>query len=131
MPRSATCPSCGRVLQLADDFQRRKVRCPECGVYCEVPGPGGESPSPKPATEHGFTSDSRLSGSDDPLVAPTTDPALVPESKFPPNGRTEPAGDRAAPEHDRAARADHPSRPTSTSSSAAGRRTDRAEKKLA
>ncbi|HLN26382.1 MAG TPA: zinc ribbon domain-containing protein [Gemmataceae bacterium] len=36
MAVSVTCNSCGKVLQLPEDFRRPKIRCPDCGVYCEV-----------------------------------------------------------------------------------------------
>jgi DNA-directed RNA polymerase subunit M/transcription elongation factor TFIIS len=31
------CPSCGQAVSVADDYNRRKIRCPDCGVYCDVP----------------------------------------------------------------------------------------------
>lgn len=36
MALSVVCHSCGHRIGLAEDFSRRKVRCPECGVMCEV-----------------------------------------------------------------------------------------------
>ena len=36
MTRSVICQSCGQRIELAVEFTRRKVRCPECGVMCEV-----------------------------------------------------------------------------------------------
>src|SRR5260370_29275439 len=36
MSLSVICHSCGHRIALAEDFSRRKVRCPECGVMCEV-----------------------------------------------------------------------------------------------
>jgi hypothetical protein len=34
MTFSLTCPNCGRRLHVAENIGRRKVQCPECGVYC-------------------------------------------------------------------------------------------------
>lgn len=39
------CQSCGRRLEVDAEAGRRKVRCPDCGVMCEVPA-GAESPAP-------------------------------------------------------------------------------------
>jgi hypothetical protein len=36
MAFSVICHSCGHRVELPEDFTRRKVRCPECGVMCEV-----------------------------------------------------------------------------------------------
>jgi hypothetical protein len=51
MPVSVTCHSCGHTMQLPEEFQRRTVRCPECGVYCEVSipsKPGAPKKTAKP-----------------------------------------------------------------------------------
>src|SRR5438477_1337781 len=37
MPFSVVCHGCGQRLEVADDYSRRKMRCPECGVMCEIP----------------------------------------------------------------------------------------------
>ena len=51
MARKVICPGCGHRQTLEDDFARNKVRCPECGVMCAVPGPSPEkSAAPKGAT---------------------------------------------------------------------------------
>jgi hypothetical protein len=36
---SITCHGCGRVLAIPGDYKRRKVQCPECGVFLELPAP--------------------------------------------------------------------------------------------
>src|SRR5436305_12674735 len=53
---SVICHSCGHRVELADDFARRKVRCPECGVMCEVEGatrtgPRADGPTTEDAEE--------------------------------------------------------------------------------
>jgi hypothetical protein len=40
MPFSVVCTGCAQRLEVADDFPRRKMRCPHCGVMCELPPPG-------------------------------------------------------------------------------------------
>ncbi len=45
MARSVICPSCGNRQSLPDDFDRRKVRCAQCGVMCPVE----DAPAPVPA----------------------------------------------------------------------------------
>ena len=45
MAISITCHSCGHRIEVAEDFTRRKVRCPECGVMCEVTGAARDSPA--------------------------------------------------------------------------------------
>jgi len=57
MPGSVTCNSCGHNVQLPDDFQRRKVRCPECGVYCEVATPSQQRKAPKEPAKQEIPSD--------------------------------------------------------------------------
>jgi DNA-directed RNA polymerase subunit RPC12/RpoP len=34
---SVICQGCGQRLQVADDFKRKKIQCPQCGVMCELP----------------------------------------------------------------------------------------------
>ncbi|HMC89357.1 MAG TPA: zinc ribbon domain-containing protein [Gemmataceae bacterium] len=38
--RSVTCHGCGKQLVIPDGFARRKMQCPDCGVYCDVDLPG-------------------------------------------------------------------------------------------
>jgi hypothetical protein len=42
MPFGVICQGCARKLEVADDYPRRKLRCPHCGAMCEVPPPGKE-----------------------------------------------------------------------------------------
>lgn len=42
MPFSVICHGCGKSLEVPDDYPRRKMRCVECGVICEIPAPGKE-----------------------------------------------------------------------------------------
>jgi hypothetical protein len=42
MPFSVVCQGCAQSLEVADDYPRRKMRCPHCGVMCELPPPGKE-----------------------------------------------------------------------------------------
>jgi hypothetical protein len=42
MPFLVICQGCARRLEVADDYPRRKMRCPQCGVMCELPPPGKE-----------------------------------------------------------------------------------------
>ncbi|MFL5244380.1 MAG: hypothetical protein ACJ8FY_19950 [Gemmataceae bacterium] len=37
MAFAVICPGCGHTVSLSDDYLRRKIRCPDCGVYCDVP----------------------------------------------------------------------------------------------
>ena len=50
MTASVFCHGCGQRLDVPAGYQRRKMRCPQCGVMCELPGPTpGDSPAPRPA----------------------------------------------------------------------------------
>ena len=40
MSRSVVCHSCGKRLEVADDYRRNKVQCPGCGVMCQLPAVG-------------------------------------------------------------------------------------------
>lgn len=37
MSQPVVCHGCGETLKIPEDFTRLKMRCPGCGVYCEVP----------------------------------------------------------------------------------------------
>jgi hypothetical protein len=37
MPFSVICHGCAQTLEVPDDYPRRKMRCPACGVMCEIP----------------------------------------------------------------------------------------------
>jgi hypothetical protein len=54
------CHGCGQALAVPAGYQRRKMRCPQCGVICELPDPGkapppaakpGRRPTPPPAAD--------------------------------------------------------------------------------
>jgi hypothetical protein len=49
MSASTICHGCGQRLTIPADYQRAKMRCPECGVMCDVPPPDERKPRPKPA----------------------------------------------------------------------------------
>ena len=42
MSISILCNSCGRQIEVGDDYARRKVQCPDCGVLCELPAQGAK-----------------------------------------------------------------------------------------
>jgi hypothetical protein len=47
---SVICHGCGQRLDVPAGYQRRKMRCPHCGVICELPEPGkAAGPAPRPA----------------------------------------------------------------------------------
>lgn len=54
---SITCPGCGQRLPIPEHSKRRKMQCPECGVYCELPASAPRnvglpvSPPPAPLAE--------------------------------------------------------------------------------
>ena len=37
---------CGLPLDIPEDYQRNKMRCPQCGVMCELPDLGERRPKP-------------------------------------------------------------------------------------
>ena len=47
MSASTICHGCGQRLTVPEDYQRAKMRCPECGVMCDVPPPGERKSIPK------------------------------------------------------------------------------------
>ncbi len=47
MATAVVCHSCGSRIEVADDHARRKVRCPECGVMCEVVEAARAAPRPE------------------------------------------------------------------------------------
>ena len=49
MSISISCHGCGQRISVPDDFPRRKVRCPACGVYCEVIEPAKKAVAAAPA----------------------------------------------------------------------------------
>src|SRR5581483_2386987 len=73
MPVSVTCNSCGHNLLLPEEFQRRKVRCPECGVYCEVAMPAKQRSAPKKAADRTNPSPPPPAGEPPIVRAPTSD----------------------------------------------------------
>jgi hypothetical protein len=43
------CQGCGQRLAIPEGYERRKLRCPQCGVYCDTPTPTKkEAPPPRP-----------------------------------------------------------------------------------
>src|SRR5262245_22824812 len=43
-----TCHGCGKRLSIPAGYTRRKVQCPDCGVYCEVQPPAKKDAAPSP-----------------------------------------------------------------------------------
>jgi predicted RNA-binding Zn-ribbon protein involved in translation (DUF1610 family) len=43
---SVICTGCGKNLEVGDDYIRKKMRCPECGVIFDLPAPEKKTPSP-------------------------------------------------------------------------------------
>jgi hypothetical protein len=58
MPFSVICTGCGEPMEVPDDYPRRKMRCPECGVMCEIPPPGKERIPVRPKTSRAPRPDS-------------------------------------------------------------------------
>jgi hypothetical protein len=48
MGSSVICNGCGQPLEVPDDYQRKKIRCPQCGVFCELPTPAKSTATAKP-----------------------------------------------------------------------------------
>jgi hypothetical protein len=42
---SVICHGCGQRLAIPPGYQRRKMRCPQCGVICELPDPAAARPA--------------------------------------------------------------------------------------
>jgi hypothetical protein len=95
MSISVACHSCGKSLSVPDDYNRRKVRCPDCGVYCELPEErkSERTPAARPTVKPAGTR-----SADDfpvstkpaaPTVAPPKKPASCPTAPVPPPRVTE------------------------------------------
>lgn len=41
------CHGCGQPLEVPEDYQRKKMRCPQCGVMCDIPDDAART-APKP-----------------------------------------------------------------------------------
>ena len=48
MSLSVVCQGCGQRLQVPDGYSRRKIRCPECGIYAELPAPSTRNRRARP-----------------------------------------------------------------------------------
>src|SRR5687767_68857 len=49
MSGSIICQGCGQRLAIPEGYERRKLRCPQCGVYCDTPASAKkEAPAPRP-----------------------------------------------------------------------------------
>jgi hypothetical protein len=56
MSFATICHGCGQSVDIDDDYARAKIRCPECGVMCEVPAPEArKSAAKKPSARAGAT----------------------------------------------------------------------------
>jgi hypothetical protein len=47
MGSTTICHGCGQKVEVPEDYQRTRMRCPECGVMCDVPPPEARKSSPK------------------------------------------------------------------------------------
>jgi hypothetical protein len=47
MSGATICHGCGQRLEVPADYTRARMRCPECGVMCDVPPPEAQKSSPK------------------------------------------------------------------------------------
>jgi hypothetical protein len=52
MSIETSCPSCGRLLRVADEHAGRQARCPVCNTIYVVPGPAAVPETPVPAAEN-------------------------------------------------------------------------------
>jgi hypothetical protein len=86
MPIAVICYSCGKSLSVPDDYNRRKVRCPDCGVYCELPAEkekkrtaaGSQSNTSERVAEEIFTSNRSERTTPAPPVLPQPRPSPPP-----------------------------------------------------
>jgi hypothetical protein len=96
MPIAVTCYSCGKNLSVPDDYSRRKVRCPDCGVYCELPAERSKSKASAAtgrAKPPASRVDDSISFSDVPDTPVTPPPKREPPRPTPPVRRPDPDED--------------------------------------
>ncbi len=92
MSLSILCGGCGGRVEVPDDYTRARLRCPECGVMCDVPADAAKKASTgKPAVK----TPPRASESLDPAAERAAEEALfgddpVPQPEPPPQRRAEP-----------------------------------------
>jgi hypothetical protein len=46
---SVICNGCGQPVEVPDGYQRKKIRCPHCGVFIELPTPARSTATARPA----------------------------------------------------------------------------------
>jgi hypothetical protein len=88
MSATVLCQGCGGRVEVPDDHARPRIRCPQCGVMCEVPA--GGPPKKAPARPKGRSADAEAEEvlfEDEPAPAP----------KPPPRKRVEQIQTRPAP----------------------------------
>jgi DNA-directed RNA polymerase subunit M/transcription elongation factor TFIIS len=80
---SVICHGCGQTLQVPDDYERRKMRCPQCGVICDLPEPGKAKPGrrPAPAPDAEAAAEEVLFAPDEPRTCPKCGGPLEQEGK--------------------------------------------------
>jgi hypothetical protein len=87
------CHGCGKRVDVPEEYTRRKMPCPECGVICEVPlGTNKEAPDASPAAR----APARVAAS------PATEAKARPARKAPDNARPEPVLEADLPKAGRA-----------------------------
>jgi len=92
MSVTTLCHGCGQRLRIPEDYQRAKLRCPECGVMCDVPA-GATAEKPVKAKKASRPS-AAVARPKPPLPPPEPDPIpedlpipLAPEPDPPPRTR--------------------------------------------
>src|SRR5437660_9062997 len=66
-----TCHGCGKCFEVPDDYERRKVRCAECGVYCDLPEPAKKTGAARPSAEP-----AKKTSAGKPVTKPASKPSL-------------------------------------------------------
>ena len=86
MSASTICYACGKRLQIPSDYARTKLRCPECGVMCEIePQESRKAPKMKlarpPAPKPGAPTGPQSSAEDDLPIKLAPEPAPPPRAE--------------------------------------------------
>jgi hypothetical protein len=81
MSFTTICHGCGQSVDIDDGYQRAKIRCPACGVMCEVPPPQTRKPAAKKKPARAAA----------PTAPPTPEPAISPADTGAPATKKQPA----------------------------------------